>query len=88
MNTIKQNGSLVAVKQENSRVFARVIAPATAIGVLALSSAPAQAALDLSELTTQMEGVKTAVTSVVAVALTIGVAIVGWRWVKRALFSV
>lgn len=88
MNTNKENGSLVAVKQEKTGYFTRAIAPATDIGVLALSSAQAQAALDLSELTTQMEGVKTAVTAVIAVALTIGVAIVGWRWVKRALFSV
>lgn len=88
MNTNKENGSLVAVKQEKTGFFTRAIASSTAISVLALSSAQAQAALDLSELTTQMEGVKTTVTAVIAVALTIGVAIVGWRWVKRALFSV
>lgn len=65
----------------------RYLAPVAGVGAL-VATASANAALDLSALTTEMQSVETAVAGVIAVAITIGIAIVGWRWAKRGLFSV
>lgn len=84
-----ENGNLVATQTKNPSKLKKL---ATAVGAGATAvmvSTPVHAAtLDLSGLNTELEGIKTAVVGVFATALLIGVAIVGWRWAKRALFSI
>lgn len=84
-----ENGKAVETKEQNR--FARYL-PTAAVGTAMMTVATNAHAngggLDLTALTTELTSVKTAVLGVIAVAVTIGVAIVGWRWAKRALFSV
>lgn len=82
----EKGNELVAKTQKQG--LSRVV-PASVLGSVAVMATSANAAvLDLSSLNTELEGVKTAVVGVIAVAITIGIAIVGWKWAKRALFSV
>lgn len=85
----KETLDLVVVEAKKPSKF-KTLATAVGAGATAIMlSTPAHAAtLDLSGLTTELEGIKTAVVGVFATALLIGVAIVGWRWAKRALFSI
>lgn len=71
---------------EHGRKIATIGATGTAL-MLGNSAHAAGEGLDLSGLTSQLQNVQTSVVGVVAVAVTIGVVIVGWRWAKRALFS-
>lgn len=83
-----KNGKAVETKEQNR--FARYL-PTAAVGTAMMTvatNAHAAGTLDLTALTTELTSVKTAVLGVIAVAVTIGIAIVGWRWAKRALFSV
>lgn len=92
MNVYDEKGQLVQVEEvENQKpsFFKKAIGTATAVTTLAVVTTPAHAAiLDLSELTTEMTSIKTAIIGVIAVAVAIGIAVIGWRWAKRALFSI
>lgn len=79
----------VAVSNPQQKGLFKGVIPASLVASAIIASNTASAAvLDFSELTSELDGVKVAVVGVIAVALTIGIAIVGWRWAKRALFSV
>lgn len=86
-----QNKSVILAETETKKPSKfKTLATAMGTGAMAMAlTTPAHAAiLDLSELTTEMESIKTAILGVIAVAVAIGIAIVGWRWAKRGLFSI
>ncbi|OPH39505.1 major capsid protein [Moraxella lacunata] len=86
--TYDEKGNELVAKTQKQGLMSSVI-PASVLGSVAVMATSANAAtLDLSSLTTELQSVQTAVVGVVAVAITIGIAIVGWKWAKRALFSV
>ncbi|OOR88740.1 major capsid protein [Moraxella bovis] len=86
--TYDEKGNELVAQTQKQGLMSRVV-PASVLGSVAVMATSANAAtLDLSSLTTELQGVQTAVVGVVAVAITIGIAIVGWKWAKRALFSV
>lgn len=86
MSNYNQNGLLVTEKQDNRKAkrFA-MIGGGVATALIASS---ANAAIDLTKLTEQFTQLETAVSSVIAVALTIAIVVIGWRWIKRAIFSI
>lgn len=87
---MKQSKEVMVLEPQQGKYtqFAKDSAKAVVIAT-ALAGTQAYAAdFDLSGLTTSMNEVKTAVLGVIAVAVTIGVAIVGWRWAKKGLFSI
>lgn len=86
--TYDEKGNELVAETQKQGLMSHVV-PASVLGSVAVMATSANAAtLDLSSLTTELESVQTAVVGVIAVAITIGIAIVGWKWAKRALFSV
>lgn len=57
------------------------------LGLLAMTTTQAYA-IDFEPLKTAFTELQTAVTAVIAIALTVTISIVGWRWVKRVAFGI
>lgn len=66
----------------------RLSVGAGALGASALVTVPAQAAIDFSGITQQFTELKTGIEGVIALAIAVAIVIVGWRWVKRGIFSI
>lgn len=82
----KPETGLVVQNQSKKMPFYQKAAIAIGSSLMVVNAHAAE--LNLSELTTQFEQVKTTVGGVITAAIGVTVLIVGWRWVKRAVFSV
>ena len=86
--TYDEKGNELVAKTQKQGLMSRVVPASVLFSVAVMATSANAATLDLSPLPAELQSVQTAVVGVVAVAITIGIAIVGWKWAKRALFSV
>lgn len=83
----KQTGVVVYNQSKKIPLYQK-FATATGATLLAVNAhATETTGIDLSGLTAQFTSLGTAVKGVIAVAMTVAILVVGWRWIKRAVFS-
>lgn len=86
-HTQEQSNNVAVIEQPEKGKFDRFVSYGVAtVGSVALA-VPAYA-VDFEPLKAEFTGLQTAVTGVIAIALSVTIAIVGWKWVKRVAFSV
>lgn len=63
----------------------RRLAAAAAAGALALATIPAHAAIDVTDVVTEIEGTIAPIGLIGAAVLTVIVAVAAFKWVRRAI---
>lgn len=86
MQKQKQTGVVVYNQSKKIPLYQK-FAAATGATLLAVNAHATETGIDLSGLTAQFTSLGTAVKGVIAVAMTVAILVVGWRWIKRAVFS-